>query len=210
MREQRAEGLVVAGHRMVGSQAELGQYGVDQGGIVHRVHGQGIACGIGDARPGEVQLVVPDLLVGSGRREQPVDHYAGFEGVVPVGVGRCGLIGSVCRAAGHDDAGSGRGVLCCQELDHVRRPRRGRLGVGAVDLDAFGQPSGAQLLETFVEQSAGVTEQVVAGVAEGEHRESQVFQTVGGVGAQSLPEQVGVVGELAVAPGRGDDDEVGG
>ena len=72
--------------------------------------------------------------------------------------------------------GAGPVALGGQQLDDVGRPRLGRLFVEAVDVDAVGQPGGAERFEPLVEQLACVAEEVVGGVAEGQHRETQVFE----------------------------------
>lgn len=78
----------------------------------------------------------------------------------------------------------------------------------AVDLLAVRQPGGAETLKAVVEQASGVAEQLITGVAEGQHCEAEVVQTGRVVGADRLPEQGGVVRELAITEGRGHRDEV--
>lgn len=70
----------------------------------------------------------------------------------------------------------GWGVRGAQQLDDVGDPRCGVALVGAVDVDACGQPGCAQRFEPLVEQLAGVAEQVVADVPESQYSEAQVVE----------------------------------
>ena len=91
-----------------------------------------------------------------------------------------------------------------------QRSRSTRRPVLVVDVavDARQHPLRSELLETHVEQLARLTEAVVAGVAEREHAERHALQPRRRVRGQSLPEQLGVVGHLALAVGGGDDQHV--
>lgn len=110
---------------------------------------------------------------------------------------------------GLDDGGGscGAGLGGDELLDQVGGPGRGRFFVVPVDVDAVGEPGGAQLLQPGIEEFSCVAEQFVRGVAEGQDCEAQVFEALGR-GADRLPEQRSGVGELAVTERRCDHDEM--
>ena len=102
---------------------------------------------------------------------------------------------------------SGARLFGSQHLENIARPCGGRFLVEPVDVDAVGEPGGAEGFEPFIEELACVAEEVVGDVAEGEYREAQVLEPIGR-GADRFPEQHRVVGELAIAECRGHHDEV--
>ena len=121
----------------------------------------------------------------------------------------CGGSSVLGLGSARDDSRRGLSPLGGQQFDDVGRPRLGRLLVEAVDVDAIGQPGRTKRLESFVEQLARMAEQVVGDVPERQHRETEVLESLR-LTADRFPEQGGVVGELAVAEGRRDRDEVRG
>lgn len=202
--EQHTQGLLRLGHPMLGADIELVQDRRHQLGIVGRVDGQRIACLIDDPGTREVELVVADLLVGSGCGEQPI-HGQGSS-VVRVAflhvnrrLDRRGL--------GDGAGGGGTGVGGDELFDEVGGPRRRGFLVVTIDIHPVGEPGGTELFQPRIEEFARVAEQFVGGVAEGQDREAHVLQSIGRA-ADRLPEQGGGVRELTVAEGRGDHDEM--
>ena len=94
------------GDGVVGSDAELRQYRLDENRIVARVHGDRIACLIGDSGVRKIQLVVADLLIGLRCREQAVDDQSDVDGKVALpavrrfGVLRLGVLAATAGRPG--------------------------------------------------------------------------------------------------------------
>ena len=59
--------------------------------------------------------------------------------------------------------------------------------------------------EAFVEEFSGAAELGVAAVSKGEDRKAEVFETRCGVGIEFVPERLGVIRQIAIAIGAGDD-----
>ena len=56
--------VVIVDHDDRARRRDAASIGIDESRVVGGVHGDGIACAIGDPEPAEVDFVVPDLLVG--------------------------------------------------------------------------------------------------------------------------------------------------
>ncbi|SLC95428.1 Uncharacterised protein [Mycobacteroides abscessus subsp. massiliense] len=186
---------------MRGRHAQLGKDRLDQCGVVGRVHGDGIAGFIGDSGPREVHLIVAHLLVGFDRREQSVNNKACLHGFVAFPLGGCCRFGDGGGFRRPNRAGG-------QQLHQIGGPFLRGLQVRPVDIDTFGEPTRAKLLQALVQQQPRIAEEFVAAVAQCQDRELQVRKPLGAFSAQRLPEQQRIIGKFAVAEGGHHHDEV--
>ncbi len=205
--KEGANWLVIAVDHEIGLGAESGKHSIDEGRIVDGVYCDGIACAVADPGVCQFDFVVPDLLVGFRRVEQPVDGQPRLERLVASPARLLGVVRELCRrrrAGGR----SGARLFGSQHLENIACPCGGRFLVEPVDVDTVGDSGGAEGFQPLIEELARVAEEVVGDVAEGEYGEAQVLEPIG-CDADRFPEQHRVVGELAIAERRGHHDEVG-
>ncbi len=190
---------------------------LDGGGAVLGVDGERVTGLVVDAGVAEVELEVHDvsvvvlgsqaLLLDEGNQLKVVD------GDSSSGDGHGVLLVLLDLEGGGGDAG-------LDGLGDVHALKVGGLpllvgGVVAVAVLVVAEADGAdalsaELLESLVEELGGEAELVVVAVAEAEDGELDVLEEVGGEGLvlDGLPEGLGVGGEVALAGGGADDDDV--